>query len=171
MLIPSSMQKKQGFTLIELLVVIGIIGLLATLAVVAFGSAQQRARDAKRVADVRTATSAFSAAFNEDSTYKLCKNASGGVCGAASAAGDVLSETLICAACGAGNGITSFINLGTVKDPQGTVACNGALTSCNYAFIGGAPVMDNYTISFATEGKVSGLEVGFHSANANGIVN
>jgi len=47
------MSKQKGFTLIELLVVIAIIGLLTTIAVVAFGSAQAGARDAKRVADLK----------------------------------------------------------------------------------------------------------------------
>ncbi|MDO8462869.1 MAG: type II secretion system protein [bacterium] len=45
--------RKRGFTLIELLVVIAIIGILATLAVFAVSSARVRARDAKRVADIK----------------------------------------------------------------------------------------------------------------------
>ena len=45
--------RKKGFTLIELLVVIAIIGLLSTLAVVSLNSARGKARDAKRVSDVK----------------------------------------------------------------------------------------------------------------------
>jgi len=48
-----SAKSGAGFTLIELLVVIAIIGLLSSLAVVSLNSARQKARDARRVSDVR----------------------------------------------------------------------------------------------------------------------
>ena len=44
---------KKGFTLIELLVVVSIIGLLSTMAVVSLNGARKKARDAKRVSEVK----------------------------------------------------------------------------------------------------------------------
>jgi prepilin-type N-terminal cleavage/methylation domain-containing protein len=46
-------KTKTGFTLIELLVVVAIIGILVTFATVLLSSARARARDAKRVADIK----------------------------------------------------------------------------------------------------------------------
>jgi len=45
-------KKKTGFTLIELLVSISIVAILSALAIVSFGSAQKKARDAKRSQDM-----------------------------------------------------------------------------------------------------------------------
>ena len=47
-----SPKAKRGFTLIELLVVISIIGILAAFIVASFTSAQQKARDSRRKADL-----------------------------------------------------------------------------------------------------------------------
>ena len=44
--------QKNGFTLFELLVSISIIGILTALGVVAFSSAQSKARDSRRVQDM-----------------------------------------------------------------------------------------------------------------------
>jgi len=49
----------KGFTLIELLVVIAIIGLLSTLAVVSLNGARSKARDARRVSDLKAVSSAL----------------------------------------------------------------------------------------------------------------
>lgn len=44
---------KKGVTLIELLMVVAIIGILAAAAMFSFASARVKARDAKRIADVK----------------------------------------------------------------------------------------------------------------------
>ena len=67
--------KRQGFTLIELLVVIAIIGLLSTLAVVALGSARQKARDAKRLSDLKQVQTALELYYTDNSGYPAAATA------------------------------------------------------------------------------------------------
>lgn len=62
-------KNKKGFTLIELLVVVAIIGLLATLSIVALNNARARARDARRVADVKQIQTALELYYNDQGTY------------------------------------------------------------------------------------------------------
>jgi len=63
------MTKQKGFTLIELLVVIVIIGILATLATVTLSSARQKARDARRVSDVKQVQTALELYYNDAGAY------------------------------------------------------------------------------------------------------
>jgi|SRR3989338_705624 len=61
--------NKKGFTLIELLVVIAIIGLLSTLAVVALSSARLKARDSKRLSDLKQIQTALELYYTDKSEY------------------------------------------------------------------------------------------------------
>lgn len=62
---------KKGFTLLELLVVIAIIGLLSTLAVIALGSAREKARDSKRLTDIRDVRSGLELYYLENNAYPV----------------------------------------------------------------------------------------------------
>lgn len=48
------MKKSRGFTLFELLVSISIIGILVALATVSYSAAQKKARDARRIEDMKS---------------------------------------------------------------------------------------------------------------------
>jgi type II secretion system protein G len=68
--------KKKGFTLIELLIVVAIIGLLATLAILSLTSAQAKARDTKRVADLKSLQNGIEMYYNDNSHYPYLTAAS-----------------------------------------------------------------------------------------------
>lgn len=60
---------RKGFTLIELLVVIAIIGILASIVLVSLNSARQKARDVKRVGDIRQMQLALEGYYDEKQAY------------------------------------------------------------------------------------------------------
>ncbi len=69
-------QKNRGFTLIELLVVIAIIGTLATVVLVSLNEARSKARDVRRLADLRQLALALELYYDTSGAYID----SGGVC-------------------------------------------------------------------------------------------
>jgi len=70
-------KKHLGFTLIELLVVISIIGFLATASMVMFNSVRMKARDARRVADLKQIQTALEMFYDQQGRYPVN---SGGSC-------------------------------------------------------------------------------------------
>ena len=62
---------RSGFTLIELLVVIAIIGILSTLAVIALGNARTKARDTRRVADLKQISTALELYYSDNGSYPV----------------------------------------------------------------------------------------------------
>ncbi|HDM31757.1 MAG TPA: type II secretion system protein [bacterium] len=61
--------NKKSFTLVELLVVIAIIGILATGLLVGLGTARKKARDARRIADLRSVQSSLEAYYAQNNEY------------------------------------------------------------------------------------------------------
>lgn len=59
--------KRRGFTLIELLVVIAIIGILSSVVVASLNGARKKARDARRVDDVKQLQLALDLYFDSSS--------------------------------------------------------------------------------------------------------
>jgi len=63
------MKKQRGFTLIELLVTIAIIGLLAAIVFVSLNNARAKARDTKRMADLKQIANALELYYDKYGFY------------------------------------------------------------------------------------------------------
>jgi prepilin-type N-terminal cleavage/methylation domain-containing protein len=61
--------KHKGFTLIELLVVIAIIGVLATVVLSSLNTARARARDAKRLSEMKSLETALELYYLDNGRY------------------------------------------------------------------------------------------------------
>jgi prepilin-type N-terminal cleavage/methylation domain-containing protein len=61
--------RRRAFTLVELLVVIAIIGLLSTVAIVAMGNARIKARDMRRIADLKQIQTALALYYEDNGFY------------------------------------------------------------------------------------------------------
>ncbi len=65
-------EMRKGFTLLELLIVIAIIGILASLATVSYSSAQKKARDSQRQADLKAIQNAMEQYYaDNDGSYPV----------------------------------------------------------------------------------------------------
>lgn len=69
MIITPFTQKKRAFTLVEMLVVISIIGVLSTIVFSSFSQSRERARVAKRVADLKQVQNALEFYYAVNRSY------------------------------------------------------------------------------------------------------
>lgn len=70
--------SKRGFTLIEILVVISIIGILSSVVFASLSSARGKARDVRRVAEMRSIATALEAYHLRNGTYPSVPDANSG---------------------------------------------------------------------------------------------
>ena len=139
--------NKKGFTLIELLVVIAIIGLLSTLAVVALGQARVKARDSKRLSDMKQMQTALELFYTDQGEYPS---------GTAISLGDATHDCLHA---------EGFVATGCANPYMGMVP-EDPTTDTYYSYTGAT---STYTITSALEGIMSGFEAGAISLTPNGI--
>jgi type II secretion system protein G len=140
---------KKGFTLIELLVVIAIIGILSTLAVVSLGGARERARDAKRLSDMRNVQTALELYFTDNNAYPV-------------EAAAVNLETL----CLDGDGLLGIGWEATCAEQLIAVPNDPGDTVNQYDYLGNAT---DYSIAFTLEGDVGDLTEGTNCVTPSGI--
>lgn len=163
------LNNKKGFTLVELLVVVAIIGLLSTLAVVALGNARAKARDAKRVSDIKQIQTALELYFSDQNAYPtdgsagadlLLGNSGAGMLSTAGFATRVASCPATCymGAVPSNPKPESKVVVGTVTPPvEYTYDATGAGTG------------SSYSITFGLETPTGGLSAGQHIASPSGI--
>ena len=63
------MRRPNGFTLVEIMIVVAIIGLLSTLSIVALNNARARARDSRRLADIKQVQTALELYYSDVGLY------------------------------------------------------------------------------------------------------
>lgn len=128
------LNHQKGFTLVELLVAVGIIGVLATVSMVAVNTIRAKARDAKRIQDVRTLAGALDQYADSDASFVL-------------------------AGCTQGVRTTQCVipadfplqNFTQIQDPLGTVACGrGVAVPCQFS-IGSLTANAEYELCFGLE--------------------
>jgi len=138
--------NKKGFTLIELLIVVSIIGLLSTLAVVALGSARVKARDSKRLADLKQLQTALELYYTDQNSYPTGTSLSLGAGSAACLNSSGFTTT----------GCASPYMASVPTDPQGS--------SYTYTM-----ASSSYTIGASLEGSLNGFTSGAISLKPSGI--
>ncbi len=141
------MQKinKKGFTLIELLVVIAIIGLLSTLAIVSLNNARQKARDARRVSDIKQVQTALELYYNDAGGYPPTE-----------VSGSSVSY----------NSVTYMKSVPTAPKPADG-SCTSTTNAYVYAAVGSS--YTSYTFQYCLGAITGGVPAGLHAATPGGL--
>ncbi|MCU0679882.1 MAG: prepilin-type N-terminal cleavage/methylation domain-containing protein [Planctomycetes bacterium] len=138
--------KSRAFTLIELLVVIAIIAIIATLSVLALSSAREKARDAKRIADIKQLRTALELYYNDANGYPP-------------ASSFVSGQTLSYTDPQSGQ-IKTYIN----KIPNSPTPADGDCTTVNNNYTYSSTNPSTYTLSYCLGSDNQGIGEGLNIA-------
>ncbi|MBI2633186.1 MAG: type II secretion system protein [Parcubacteria group bacterium] len=154
---PLKSRNKKAFTLIELLVVVAIIGLLSTISVVSLNNARQRARDAKRLADVRQIQAALELYFLDQNGYP-------DISAALSIGNFCISSTN-----GASTSCTGTVYMASV--PSNPMPRDGSCAAAHDYVYNDANTLASYTLTYCLGTATAGIAAAAHTATPQGIAN
>ncbi len=149
---------KKGFTLIELLVVVAIMGMLAALAVVSLNNARQRARDARRVSDIKQIQTALELYFLDNDTYP--DGTSTWI------SGTCLDDTGFAGSCGTGTVYMTTVP-NNPRPYNDDTECGENYTDYFYS----RDTTQSYSLNYCVGGDIGDVGTGAHVATPAGIVN
>jgi len=155
-------KKSAGFTLIELLVVISIIGILSSLAVVSLNNARVKARDAKRISDIKQVQTALELHVSDKDGYPAASNLTLGV-----GAGLILSKDAGFSDTAVGTIYMGKLPLNPL--PGGADYKYSSFTSSTTSTACNTTPCPWYEIKFTLEEQTGGLIAGEHTADPNGV--
>ncbi|OGF19045.1 hypothetical protein A3G56_01535 [Candidatus Falkowbacteria bacterium RIFCSPLOWO2_12_FULL_45_10] len=155
--------NHQGFTLIELLIVISIIGILSSMVVVSLNDARAKARDAKRLSDVRQMANVLAIAATEGTRPLELAG-----CNAASAEKNVRSCT---GPESVANALKLFSDPSVINPDDPSAICRaGASSPCQYSLNIGSTNVANAQIYFYLETNIAGWTARLHAIDIEGQV-
>ncbi len=171
--VSSDFKSERGFTLIELLVVISIIALLASIVLVALSNSRAKARDARRIADIKQLSSAMELFYGDFYSYPTTTSlVAAGTTGAFSAGTPCANGTAGC--------VNYMVPTYLTKIPVAPLPADGICgqaygsgisTANDYQFLStnANTTTSTYQITFCLGGQTGSYIPGVHTLTPTGI--